>query len=147
MEYSFPSCMHHLQIYHFLVGWPPWDWKIGYSYIHPGYIVLILKILKKNVVNSLSVKTRNALVKFFFHIWGSCVLSHDIHIYCHNLWFYCVFFFKILFQCSKWQYTDKETTWITFISITQFLIFTAILYIFEQVNSKITIFKLSFYLI
>lgn len=32
-------------------------------YIHPGYIVLILKILKKNVVSSLTVKTRKALAK------------------------------------------------------------------------------------
>lgn len=79
-------------------------------YIHPGYIVLILKILKKNVVNSLSVKTRNALVNFFFTYEGLACCHMTSTSFATTCDFIGWFFFKILFQFSRSQYTDYKGT-------------------------------------
>lgn len=74
-------------------------------YIHPGNIVLILKILKKNVVSfkEFSVsedKERSCKKKMFSYEGLACchMTSTSIATTCD---FIVCFFLKILFQCSK----------------------------------------------
>lgn len=102
--------------------------------------------------NSLSVKTRKSPIKKYVHIRWSCILSRDIHIYCQTCEL-VVFFFKYCFSSvshsiligDNVNYFALNTVYNLDLSKYPVLFFFRQFYIiFEQVNSKITIFKLSF---